>query len=108
MNAPLDSAPARERLVPLAAVLEARPGWAVTIASWPVRLLEAAEIPFDKPGRHRRIRLGDLLAYQQRVRRARAAGWHGRAGASGSAGGLGMSPQWSCGAALQQDVTASS
>ncbi|MGH3549318.1 MAG: helix-turn-helix domain-containing protein [Pseudonocardiaceae bacterium] len=39
-----------------------------------VRLLEAREIPFDKPGRHRRIRLGDLLAYQQRARRARAAG----------------------------------
>ena len=39
-----------------------------------VRLLEAGEIPFDQPGRHRRIRLGDLLAYQQRVRRARAAG----------------------------------
>lgn len=39
-----------------------------------VRLLEAGEIPFDKPGRHRRIRLRDVLAYQQRARRARAAG----------------------------------
>ncbi|MGI9003267.1 MAG: helix-turn-helix domain-containing protein [Pseudonocardia sp.] len=39
-----------------------------------VRLLEAGEIPFDKPGRHRRIRLGDVLAYQDRSRRSRAAG----------------------------------
>lgn len=39
-----------------------------------VRLLESGEIPFEKPGRHRRIRLRDVLAYQQRARRARAAG----------------------------------
>ena len=38
-----------------------------------VRLLEAGEIPFDKPGRHRRVRLADLLAYQQRSRCKRAA-----------------------------------
>lgn len=38
-----------------------------------VRLLEAGDIPFDKPARHRRIRLRDVLAYQERVQRARAA-----------------------------------
>lgn len=39
-----------------------------------VRLLEQGEIPYDKPGRHRRVRLNDVLAYQARARRARAAG----------------------------------
>ena len=29
-----------------------------------VRLLEAGDIAFDKPGRHRRVRLEDLVAYQ--------------------------------------------
>src|SRR6266851_1602274 len=38
-----------------------------------VRLLESGQIPFDKPGRHRRVRLADLLAYQERSRRRRAA-----------------------------------
>jgi excisionase family DNA binding protein len=39
-----------------------------------VRLLEAGGIPFQQPNRHRRVRLADVLAYQERARRARAAG----------------------------------
>lgn len=39
-----------------------------------VRLLEAGEIPYEQPARHRKVRLDDVLAYQQRMRRARAAG----------------------------------
>jgi excisionase family DNA binding protein len=39
-----------------------------------VRLLEAGEIPYEQPNRHRRVRLADLLAYQERTQRARAAG----------------------------------
>jgi excisionase family DNA binding protein len=39
-----------------------------------VRLLEAGEIPFEQPGRHRRVRLADVLAYLERAKRRRAAG----------------------------------
>jgi len=37
-----------------------------------VRLLDAGEIPMSRPGRHRYVRLIDLIAYADRVRRTRA------------------------------------
>jgi excisionase family DNA binding protein len=36
-----------------------------------VKLLESGEIPFTKPGRHRRIQLQHLLDYQRRLREHR-------------------------------------
>lgn len=38
-----------------------------------VRILERGEIPMHKPGRHRFVRLQDLLAYQQRMQVERRA-----------------------------------
>jgi excisionase family DNA binding protein len=38
-----------------------------------VKLLEQGYIPYDQPGRHRRILFSDLLAYQQRRREERRA-----------------------------------
>jgi len=38
-----------------------------------VRLLERGEIAYEMPGRHRRVRLVDVLAYRDRDRRRRAA-----------------------------------
>lgn len=38
-----------------------------------VRLLEAGDIAFDKPGRHRRVQLEDLVAYQANFRSERRA-----------------------------------
>jgi excisionase family DNA binding protein len=38
-----------------------------------VKLLEAGEIPFEQPGRHRRVRLVDVLAYRERASRERRA-----------------------------------
>ncbi|KHL01601.1 helix-turn-helix domain-containing protein [Sinomonas humi] len=37
-----------------------------------VRLLESGAIPFDKPSRHRRVRLEDVLEYMKRQRAAAA------------------------------------
>ncbi|MGH3438572.1 MAG: excisionase family DNA-binding protein, partial [Sciscionella sp.] len=39
-----------------------------------VRLLEAGGIPYEQPSRHRKVRLTDVLAYQDRMRRARSVG----------------------------------
>lgn len=36
-----------------------------------VKLLESGEIAFEQPGRHRRVRLADVLVYQKRVSRDR-------------------------------------
>ncbi|WP_445548469.1 MULTISPECIES: helix-turn-helix domain-containing protein [unclassified Frankia] len=35
-----------------------------------VRLLESGVIPFEKPSRHREVRLDDLLEYRRRQRNA--------------------------------------
>jgi excisionase family DNA binding protein len=37
-----------------------------------IKLLEDGRIPFEQPGRHRRIRLDDLLAYRDRRRNERS------------------------------------
>lgn len=38
-----------------------------------VKLLESGEIPFEQPGRHRRVRLADVLAYRARSSEERRA-----------------------------------
>ena len=57
-----------------------------------VRLLEAGEIPFQQPGRHRRVRLADLLAYHERARRSRAAGLDQMVADAEEAGLYGLPP----------------
>jgi excisionase family DNA binding protein len=37
-----------------------------------VKLLETGQIPFTQPGRHRRVQLVDVLAFQERQTKARA------------------------------------
>ncbi|WP_369132439.1 helix-turn-helix domain-containing protein [Modestobacter sp. I12A-02662] len=39
-----------------------------------VRLLDAGVIPYDRPGRHRRVQLADLLVHQQRCHHAERGG----------------------------------
>jgi excisionase family DNA binding protein len=38
-----------------------------------VKLLESGQIPFEQPGRHRRVRLADVLAYRERASAERRA-----------------------------------
>jgi len=38
-----------------------------------VKLLEQGEIPYEQPGRHRRVMFSDLLAYRQRRQEERRA-----------------------------------
>lgn len=38
-----------------------------------VRILERGDIPMEKPGRHRYVRLRDLVDYQERLREERRA-----------------------------------
>ncbi len=37
-----------------------------------IKLLDDGKLPFEQPGRHRRIRLDDLLAYRDERRRGRS------------------------------------
>ncbi len=51
-----------------------------------VKLLEAGELPYTQPGRHRRIRLTDLLTYRERNRTERKDGFDEVARTSDEAG----------------------
>lgn len=41
-----------------------------------VKLLESGEIPFEQPGRRRRVRLADVLAYRERASAEHRAALH--------------------------------
>lgn len=60
-------------IAPLHAVLTTQQAAEMLNISRPtlIKLLEDGEIGYDKPGRHRRIRLADVLDYQRRSRRER-------------------------------------
>lgn len=57
-------------VVPRATLLTTQEGADMLGVSRPtlVKLLESGEIAFEQPGRHRRVLLRDLLAYQQKLR----------------------------------------
>lgn len=58
-----------------------------------VKLLEQGQIPYDQPGRHRRILFSDLLMYQQHRREERRAALDRMTGDASEAGLYTASPE---------------
>jgi excisionase family DNA binding protein len=58
-----------------------------------VKLLEQGEIPYEQPGRHRRVMFSDLLAYQQRRQEERRAALDRMTEDASEAGLYATSPQ---------------